>query len=57
MSKTKVKAKLICYFVIKGIIHFKFISPKQLVKQEFYLQNMEHLSKHICLKQGLIFAG
>jgi hypothetical protein len=57
MSKSKVKANLICYFVIKGITHFKFIPPKQLVKQEFYLQNMEHLWKLISSKQGLIFSS
>ena len=38
LVKSKVKTMLICSFDIKGLVHFEFVPPGQIVYQQFYLE-------------------
>jgi transposase InsO family protein len=38
MLKSKVKPLLICFFHIRGIIHFEFASEETTVNQTFYVE-------------------
>jgi len=41
--KSHVKTMLICFFDIKGLIHFEFIPQGQTVNQQFYLEVLKRL--------------
>ena len=41
--KSNVKAMLICFFDIKGLIHFEFVPQGQTVNQQFYLEVLKQL--------------
>jgi hypothetical protein len=38
MSKSKIKMMLICFFDIRGIIHFEFVPEGIIVNQTFYVE-------------------
>jgi hypothetical protein len=41
--KIKGENHMICYFHIKGIIHYESVPPKQTLNQGIYLQLLENL--------------
>jgi len=41
--KSNVKTMLFCFFDIKGLIHFGFVSQGQTVNQQFYLEVLKRL--------------
>jgi len=41
--KSNVKTMLICFFDIKGLVHFEFIQHGQTVNQQFYLEVFKRL--------------
>jgi len=41
--KSNVKTMLICFFDIKGLIHFEFVPQGQTVNQQFYLEVLKRL--------------
>ena len=41
--KSDVKTTLICFFDIKGLAHFKFVTQGQTVNQQFYLEVLKRL--------------
>lgn len=43
---SKVRTMLICFFDIKGTVHYKFIPPNKTVNQGLYLQVLECLWQH-----------
>ena len=49
-SKSKVKAVLIVFFDIQGIVHFKFLPQGQAVNQIVYKEILWHLIRSVCDK-------
>jgi len=47
--KSNVKTMLICFFDIKGLIHFEFIPQDQTVNQQFYLEALKCSSDCVTL--------
>jgi hypothetical protein len=43
MSKSKIKTMLICFFDIRGIIHFVFVPEGITVNQIFYVEVLKML--------------
>jgi hypothetical protein len=43
MSKFKIEKMLICFFDIRGIIHFEFVPEETTVNQTFYIEVLERL--------------
>jgi hypothetical protein len=43
MSKSEIKAMLICFFDISGIIHFEFVPEGTTVNQTFYVEVLKRL--------------
>jgi len=41
--KSNVKTMLICFFDIKGLVHFEFVLQDQTVNQQFYLEVLKRL--------------
>jgi len=41
--KSNVKTMLICFFDIKGLVHFEFVTQGQTVNQQFYLEGLKRL--------------
>src|SRR5215469_14721696 len=41
--KSNVKTMLICFFDIKGLVHFEFAPQGQTVNQQFYLEVLKQL--------------
>jgi hypothetical protein len=44
MSKSKMKIMLICFFDIRVIIHFEFLSERTTLKQTFYMEVLKRLT-------------
>jgi len=42
-SKSNVKNVLICFFDIKGLVHFEFVPQGQTVNRQFYLEVLKRL--------------
>jgi hypothetical protein len=52
MSKSKVKIMLFCFFDIRGIIYFEFVSEGTTVNQTFYLEVLKRLIDTVRRKRG-----
>jgi len=46
-SKPKVKRMLLTFFVIRGIVHYKFVPTGQTVNQVYYLEVLERLHEKV----------
>jgi hypothetical protein len=52
MSKSKIKATLIYFFDIRGIIHFEFVPKGTTVNQTFYVEVLKRLTDTTKRKRG-----
>jgi hypothetical protein len=43
MSKSKIKRMLICFFDIRGVIHFEFVPEGTTVNETFYVEVLKRL--------------
>jgi hypothetical protein len=43
MSKSKVKTMSICFFDIRGIVHFEFVPEGTTVDQAFYVEVLKRI--------------
>jgi hypothetical protein len=50
--KYKIKIMLICFFDIRGTIHFEFVPEKTTVNQTFYAEVLKRLIEALRYKQG-----
>jgi histone-lysine N-methyltransferase SETMAR len=51
MSLSQVKAMLVCFFDHKGIVHYEFISQRQTVNQQCYLELLTRLQECVRRKR------
>jgi histone-lysine N-methyltransferase SETMAR len=52
MSKSKIKTMSICFFDIRGIIHFEFVPEGTIVNQTFYVELLKRLIDAVRPKRG-----
>jgi hypothetical protein len=52
MSKSEIKTILICFFDIRGIIHFEFVSEWTTINQTFDVKVMKRFIDVVSHKQG-----
>jgi transposase len=52
MSKSKMKTMLICFFDIRGIIHFEFVPEGTTVNETFYVELLKRLIDAVRHKRG-----
>jgi hypothetical protein len=52
MSKSMIKTMLICFFNIRGIIHFEFIPKGTTVNQTFCVEVLKRLIDAVRGKRG-----
>jgi len=45
MSKSKIKAMLICFLDSQGVVHKEFVPPGQTVNKQYYCEFLERLRK------------
>ena len=51
MSKSKMKTMLVCFFDVRGLIHFEFVPQGQTVNQHLYVEILTRLRESVRRKR------